>query len=326
MAYWRKLTWFALCLFVAGCRDKGDSCEDCSQLARPFLAVASAVGGELAFFNPITGVYLGGGELAGWATACELTQIGDRLIVTDNVVGAMSIYALPDVDRLEQLSIAGTPIDLRVSANSGSAHLITHNGRYYRVSLSTLDTDTNATGFDPRRLRLRPPTDFQTWIACRGDSTIRVVQAQGLQEIRRIELPAYCSDIEFSPDGARAYCALPERDELWVVDAETGAVVDTIAVVGAAIDLAMSLDGRYLMAADSGHGDVGVFDLVAGTTSAIRCGTRAIRPRYSHASEAFFVICPGQSYVLRVDPHTTPPTVTDTLQVEAIPQCMAILE
>jgi len=326
LAHWRTLTWFVLMLVLAACREKGDSCEDCGQLSRPLLVVASAVGGELAFFNPVSGEYVGGGDLSGWAAACDLTQVGERLVVTDNVAGAMSIYSMPEVERLEQLSIGGTPIDLRVSANSALAHLITHNGRYFRISLATLIADTNMTGIDARRLRLRPPADLQTWITCRGDSTLRVVQAQGFEEVRSIDLPAHCTDLEFAPDGSRVYAALPGLDVMWVIDSETGVAIDTLPLPGVSIDLAISHDGRFLMAVDSSLGNSRIFDLVNDTVAQLRCGTNAIRPRYSNSTQSFFVICPFQAYVLRVDPYQDPPRVVDTLSVAAIPQCMALLE
>lgn len=310
---------------LTSCRDKDNGCDDCGQLTPPYGVIASAVGGELAFFDLVDLKPIRYESLTGWATACEVLPAGGKLIATDNDAGALSILTIPDMESLEQISIGGTPIDLRVARNSMSAHLLTHNSRYYRISLDAIEVDTIDVGLEPRRLKMRPG-DQWTWITCPGDSTIRVIKEQGFFEDMQIRFPVPCTDVEFSPNGFLAYCALPGTDKLMVLDAENADVLDTLQMFGATIDLGVSSEGRYVMAVDSNRGDARVYDTFSDTHANLRCGTSAIRVRYSSASHAFFVICPLQSMILRVDPWMATPTVTDTLYVDPIPQCMSFLE
>jgi len=288
--------------------------------------IASAVGGELAFFDLNDLQVIRTEQMTGWATALELVPGGSRFIAADNETGALAVFSLPEADRLEQLSIGGTPIDLRLSRNGLTAHLLTNNSRYFRIATNAVDADTHFTGPSPRRLRLRPHNELDAWITCRGDNSIRVVQQEGFFEVLRIPMPSRCTDIEFSPDGVRGYCALPDLQLLFVLDATTGVQIDSFDISGSIIDLAVSTDGHYLLSADSTDGMSTLLDLVARQSFPVQLGTSAIRPRYSAASAAFFAICPTESYILRLDPYSTPPQVTDTIRVEPIPQCMSFLE
>ncbi len=307
------------------CRDKDNGCDDCGQLSPPYGIIASAVGGELAFFNLVDLRPIRSETLAGWATACEIVPSGGRLVATDNDAGALSVLTIPEMESLEHISIGGTPVDVRVARNSLTAHLLTHNSRYYRISLNSIEVDTVDTGLEPRRLKLRPG-DHWAWIACPGDSTVRVIKEQGFFEERRLVFTGPCTDVEFSPNGVLAYCALPGSDQLMVLEAQNGEPVDTFAMPGTVVDLSVSSDGRYVMAVDSNHGVSRVIDVFDGITQDIQCGTSAIRVRYSSAARAFFVVCPRQNMVLRVNPYSTPPAITDTIFVEPIPQCLSFLE
>lgn len=321
----RVTNWLLVCLMLTSCRDKDNGCEECGQLSPPYGVIASATDGELAFFDLMNLQVIRNASMPGWATACEILPIGGTLIATDNDVGALSLFTLPEVDRFEQVDIAGTPVDLRVAQNSLTAHLLTHNSRYYRISFADFEVDTVETGLDPRRLKLRPG-DQWTWIACPGDCTVRAIKEQGFFEDFRIEFNGPCTDIEFSPDGALAYCALPSSDQLMIIDASDGEIVDSLLMFGSVIDLGISDDGRFLMAVDSTRGDARVYDIFGGEFHSLRCGTSASRVRYSETSEAFFVVCPRQNMVVRVDPEASPPVITDSIIVEPIPQCLSFLE
>lgn len=312
-------------LIVTSCREKDNGCDDCGQLTPPYGVIASATEGQLTFFDLVDLHVIRHAVMPGWATACELLPSGVTLVATDNDVGALSLFYLPEVNRFEQVDIAGTPVDLRVARSSLTAHLLTHNSRYYRISFANIQVDTVETGIEPRRLKMRPG-DQWTWIACPGDSTVRIIKEQGFFEESRVRFNGPCTDIEFSPDGALVYCALPSSDQLMILDAADGEFLDSLVMFGSVVDLGISTDGQYLMAVDSTRGDARIYDLFNGNSSDLRCGTSAVRVRYSQASGAFFVVCPLQSMVVRVRPETSPPVVQDTLFVQPIPLCLSFLE
>lgn len=282
--------------------------------------------GELAFFDLRDLHLIQKESLLGWATACELVPSGNGLLVADNESGALLLYGLSEFGLLTHVSIAGTPTDLRVARSSATGHLITNNSRYYRFPLSTFDPDTMFTGENPRRIRMRPIGDQSAWIACRGDSTVRAIKEQGFFEEMSISFPSPCTDVAFSPDGLLAYCAVPGNDAIYVLDAGTGIFVDSLNFNSTIVDLCMSQQGHYLLAVDSADGDAKLFDLEHGIDESMNFGDSAIRPGFSVSSHAFFVICPAESRVLRLDPFVSPPRVTDTLDVDPIPQCLSFLE
>lgn len=320
-----KISWLLIGLLIIACRDKDDD-SDSRRFDPPYGVIASAVGGELAFFDldNLEFITLEGQE--GWATACELQSINGRLVTIDSEAGGFAVYELPEVAQVQHLGISGTPIDLKLDRSQLSAHVITRNGLYFRIAFSNLQADTIDTGPQPRRIALQPPNDFVAWIPSLGDSSIHVYQMQGFFEHFRIDLPAPCTDVCFKSDGSAAFCALPGLDNIYLLDAGDGRFIDSLSFNSTTVDLAMSHDGRYLAAADSNSGDVKIWDLTANTSGLIRCGSGAMRVRYSSTQYSFFVICTEESWVLNIDPTTNPPTVSDTLIVTSSPRCMSFRE
>lgn len=288
--------------------------------------MGSAIHGELAFFD-LRDLHLIRTEvLDGWATACGLVPTGNGLFVADNESGTLQYIQLNAYELQRTVSIAGTPVDLAVSHNTTAVHLITNNSRYYRFPYTLSEPDTVFVGDNPRRIRLQPQIEQFAWIVCRGEGTVRVIRESGLEEVRSISFPSPCTDVTFSPDGVRAYCAVPNERKIYVVDTQNGAFTDSLAGIGGVIDLCMSDQGHHLIAADSVSGNTKLFDLERHTDELLNCGSSAIRPAYSVSSHAFFVICPVDSFVVRVDPFSVPAKVTDTLRVEPFPQCISFLE
>ncbi|MCB9366616.1 MAG: hypothetical protein H6506_00550 [Calditrichaeota bacterium] len=286
----------------------------------------SAVGGEVALFDLSTLEIRSEERQQGWATACELLSTESRLVTTDNESGGMAVYQIPSLERVESMSLSGTPVDLRLDRYSLSAHVITRNGLYFRIPFSSLLPDTLDTGPSPRRIRFRPPSDLEAWITCPGDMTVRVIDMQGPHESGSISFAAACTDVCFTPDGGWAYCAVPGTQRLYKVAAGSHTITDSLLLQDGSVDLAICDAGRYVAAADSVTGRLRVFDLQHGASSEIFCGTEARRVRYSVSRSSFFVLCPQESWVLRVDPSVIPLTVQDTLRVASSPQCMAFLE
>lgn len=314
------------CILASGCRDKCNDCDTSGQLEPPYGVVISAVGGEVAFFDLETLEFVLVDKQQGWATACELLPVGSRLVTTDNEAGGIAVYQVPTLEKLQSIALSGTPIDVKLDHAYLSAHVITNNGLYFRVPFSTLIADTADTGPSPRTLRFRPPSDQEAWIPCTGDRTVRVINMLGLQETARLSFAEACTDVCFSTDGSVAYCAVPGSGKLYKFSSHDYEILDSLSLVSGVVDLAISADGRYIAAADSINGIVRVYDLSNNEHSTIRCGTEARRVRYSSSRSSFFVICPQESWVLRIDPTAFPAEVRDTLVVERIPQCMSFLE
>lgn len=319
-----KTSWLLIGLLILACRDKDD--RDSRRFEPPYGVIASASGGELAFFDLDNLEFIAQEQQVGWATACEFQPINDRLVTIDSEAGGFAVYEMPDVEQVQHLTVSGTPIDLKLDRNQLSAHVITRNGLYFRIAFSNLQADTVDTGPNPRRIALRPLNDFEAWIPCMGDSSIRVIEQQGFYEALRIALPTACTDICFTPSGNAAYCALPGANRIYLIDAEDGTFIDTLSFNATTVDLAISPEGRYLAAADSNSGNVRIWDLTTNAVGTVRCGTGAIRVRYSSTQESFFAICVEESWVLCIDPSTNPPVVTDTLPVVTQPRCMSFLE
>ncbi|MBK6767152.1 MAG: WD40 repeat domain-containing protein [bacterium] len=313
-------------LLVVACRDKCTDCDEPGRFEPPYAVVASAVGGELAFFDLRDLSVVADGYQQGWATACELQSIANRLITIDSESGGLAIYELPEIEAVDNTIIAGTPIDLKLDHAQLSAHVITRSGVYYRIPFSTMVGDTTDTGSLPRRLAFRPPADHESWIACVGDNSVRVVRMQGFFESRRIDFNGACTDVCFSPGGDSVFCAVPDEDRIYVLHSEDGIALDTLTVASTVVDLAISRDGRYLAAADSVSGNVRIWDLLAGREGSLRCGTSAVRIRYSNVRHAFLVVCPEQNWVMAVNPVLDSLAVTDTLVVAASPQCISLRE
>lgn len=313
-------------LLIAGCRDKCADCDDTGRFEPPYLVVASAIGGELAFFDLRDLSLIAEGHQEGWATACELQSIASRLITIDSEAGGLAVYELPEIEQVDNTIIAGTPVDLKLDFAQLSAHVITRAGVYYRIPFSTMIGDTTDTGSLPRRITFRPPNDYEAWIPCVGDNSIRVIRMQGLHETRRIQFNGAPTDVCFSPGGGSAFCAVPEEGRVYMLNAESGEISDTLQFASTIVDLAISNDGRYLAAADSVSGNVRIWDLPDSRYGSLRCGSGAMRLRYSAVRHAFFAVCTAEDWILAINPVLDSLAVTDTLFVSASPQCISISE
>jgi YVTN family beta-propeller protein len=74
------------------------------------------------------------------------------------------------------------------------------------------------------------PDQSEIWSVCGRQATIHGLTAPDFPELAGIRLPAKGYWLTFSPDSRQAFVALSEADEVAVIDTETRAVVDRIAV------------------------------------------------------------------------------------------------
>ena len=207
-------------------------------------------------------------------------------------------------------------MDLQINASGAYAYVITQNSNFWVYSISSGQADTLEIGNTPRRVAIRPPYGVQAWIACAGDSTVRVVELQNLHSTDTLQFNLRPSAVAFSPDGNRAYVALAGTPGIiMVIDATTFEVINELQAGTGPFELAMSNDGRHLAAADSAGGRTRIWNLDSEHHWNIPTGGIAGRVRFSPGTNSFFVCSNELNEVLKIDLSSGIPTVTDTITI-----------
>jgi DNA-binding beta-propeller fold protein YncE len=312
-----RFTLFAVIL-CAGCHEKESTEGSPGEYPSAPAGLAFSIPrGELMFFRPDDGEVLASYTLGNWpVTGASITVQGDRLVVTDGSHSRVGIFSLPDLRELTTKALGGVPVDMQISGNGSHAYVITHNSNLWDYLTATDVVDTLEIGAEPRRIALRPPLNLQAWIACPGDCTLYIIDLPHLQVEDTLFFGVRPSSVTFSPDGVFAYIALSgSAGTVQAVDASTRAAIDVRDAGTGPFELAMSEDGRFLAAADSGAGRTRVWNLLTGDRWDLPAGGRADRIRFSRDSDAFFVCVPERNYVLKISLSSGIPTVADTISV-----------
>jgi YVTN family beta-propeller protein len=163
--------------------------------------------------------------------------------------------------------------DGTTSTNANPVHVYT-NAAAYRVSLTVSDGVDAATDFVVVHV-LAPPTTAQPtassilalrpggqelWVVNPDAASVSVlnVTTNGLNKQAEISVGALPRTLAFSPDGARVYVAVQERNELWVIDANSRAVLRRIAVGHQPFGVAVSQNDGTILVSNQGSDSVSV--------------------------------------------------------------------
>jgi len=314
------------CLLSVGCDDKeGINPEG---LFPPLGAAFSSAGGEVTFFNLSTGDIVDTRSLNGHYTqSASFSLSGTFLYLTDNHADNVAIYSLPAFEFSASLPNGGAPIDLCINRAATQVYLINANGNLRRYNQIDGGVDTVAVGLQPRRLALTPIEERHVWIACRGDSSVYIVDLNGFfcSDTLRFESPP--SDIRFSPDGNLAYIALQDEEGIRVFDAHTYEENEDneLDAGPGPMDLAINRDGTVLVASDSTLGQVRVYNLVNHGDWSLAVGGSAGRVRFSR-NQMFYVISCEENIVISVNSASVPPMIADTVCVPPTVRELALWE
>jgi DNA-binding beta-propeller fold protein YncE len=249
-------------------------------------------------------------------TSAAINVQGNRLVVADASHSRVGILTLPDLHELTTKALGGVPVDMQISANGSHAYVITHNSNLWDYLTASDRVDTLEIGAEPRRIAMRPPLNQQAWITCPGDCTLYVIDLPHLQAEDTLFFGVQPSAVTFSPDGMIGYIALTgSPGTIQAVDASTRAAINVRDAGTGPFELAMSGDGRFLAAADSGAGRTRIWNLATGDRWDLAAGGHADKIRYSRGSNAFFVCVPERNYVLKIGLISGIPAVADTIAV-----------
>ena len=297
---------------LAGCSGK-DSVEGMNE---GYGLTFSIPGGQLTFFQMSDGHLIRTDAMGEWTVARAAINVqGSYLIVADGSRSRIGVISLPELTELTSVPLGGVPTDLQISATGDRAYVITQNSNFWVYAVASGHADTLEIGDAPRRLTLRP-TSVQVWIACAGDSTVRVVELQGPRTLDTLRFGYQPTAVAFSPDGGRAYVALAGTPgAIIVLNASTYEVEEELAAGSGPFELAVSSDGHFLAAADSVGHRTRVWNLDSYEYWNIEVGGMAGRIRFSREAHAFFVCSNQLNEVLKIDISTGVPVLTDTISI-----------
>jgi DNA-binding beta-propeller fold protein YncE len=247
-------------LLYVGCDDKID--PHVVGLFPPLGAAFSVAGGEVTFFDLTTGEIKDTREMNGYTISASFALSGNAVYLTNNDADNVAIYELPEFEPAVSLPNGGVPLDLCINRAATVVYLINANGNLRRYNQVDEGIDTVAVGMNPRRLTLTPVEERNLWVACRGDSSVHIVDLNSFSCSDRLKFDQQPSDIRFSPDGNLAYVALQGFGGIHVIDAHTLAEIEVLQAGPGPMDLAIDHEGRLLVASDSTLGRVKVWDLL----------------------------------------------------------------
>lgn len=310
----------ALLLLTAGCRTKSP-CKDCDgdELTPPMGLAFSIPGGELTFFSlidndvkeivPLTGRVV----VAGTTTAN-----GEFFAIADAATDQIAMLRLPGLGVAASHVLSGTPTDIDLDRLGVLIYATTINGNFWRYNITSGSLDTLEVDLRPRRFALRPPNRQQAWIACSSTGAIYVMDLQRFVPLDTLYGPSAATDVVFSASGERAYLAFagaPGR--LCAMDANTRTEIEARDVSGGPFDMAISADGRYVAATDSGGARLVIWDVVAGNLRELPLAGSPGRVCFRYEGSRCYVLVYGVNRVYDIEAGTSVVTVTDSVDVTA---------
>ena len=304
------------CLLYAGCSDKVVPPTP-GPIYPPIGAAFSAAGGEVTFFSLITNEITIQKEISGYTSSAAFALVGSFLYIADNYLDMIAIYSLPGMERVDLLETGGVPLDLCLNRTANQIFLINANGNFRRYGRDDSNVDTLGVGLGPRRLALTPNEEMQTWIACRGDSSVYIVDLVDFFAHDTLHFSSPPSDICFTPDGATAFVALQSEQGVQMIDAHSLAVLGILDAGPGPMDLAINREGTILVASDSTLGQVRIWNIENHenpTVWDIDVGERAGRVRFSRGN-TFYVMSREENHVVCVDVSVEPPEIVSTIDV-----------
>jgi DNA-binding beta-propeller fold protein YncE len=202
---------------------------------------------------------------------CAILPNGKRLFCA---LSSPACVAVLDATSLQQVPGSPLPIDSQCIAASPNSS---------RVYLGLFD---GLAGYDASTLKPIPGSPGRTWGAGLGAAvtpdnsriyysapatmtnvnTVVVFDASNMQQIGTVRVGSNAEGIAFTPDGKRAFAAIPYLSVVDVIDTASLAVVTTIRVASTksgpgCFDVAVALDGRQLYVTNESSESVSVFDL-----------------------------------------------------------------
>ncbi|MBU1921083.1 hypothetical protein KKG66_09565, partial [bacterium] len=301
------------CLFSTGCKDKVAQ-TDPYPIYPPVGAAFSAESGEVTFFSLLTNEITVTREIGEVVSSAAFALPGTALYLANNYLGKIAIYSLPHMERIDLLETGGVPLDLCLNRVATKIFLINANGNFRRFGRDDTNVDTLGVGLAPRRLTLKPVEEMQVWIACRGDSSVYIVDLLDFFAHDTLHFQTPPSDVCFSLGGDIAYIALQNGHGIARLSSDTFAESSRLSAGPGPIDLALSHEGTMLVASDSTLGEVRIWNFESGaswTQMDIPVGGSAGRIRFA-SNNTFYVISRAESHVVCIDLRGPTPEIIDT--------------
>lgn len=316
------------CLLSAGCKDKIIPPEP-NPLYAPLGAAFCSGDGTVTFFSLITNEITSSWDIGGFVSSAAFARNGTALYVANNYLGKIGVYTLPNMQRVDLLETGGIPHDLCLNQAATQIFLINSNGNFRRYGHTDVDVDTLGVGLAPRRLALKPDHENEVWIACRGDSSVYVVDLEHFYADDTLRFDDVPSDVCFSVSGDIAYVALQNRAGIARLSTESYQELGSRLDSGPGpIDLAINREGMMLVASDSSSGIVKVWNFASGanwTQMDLNVGRSAGRVRFAN-NNTFYVLLRENCQVVCVDTRGQLPEITDRIDMPSTVTELALWE
>jgi len=323
------ITALAGVILLISCQSK-ETCEGCNDgsLHPPLGLSFSVPSGDVSYFNLFGHGLVDTIRRDGWMVmAAEVSINQDRVAVADGGNNRIAVMRLPDFLEITSSGIGGEPMDIDMDVSNQHVYVITRNGSLWRYNVATGVYDTLELALFPRRFAMRPPDRLEAWIVSEGEFELQIVSLQQFRKTDSLVFPSSPTDVQFSPDGARAYIGFK---------GDTGSVIvyqtsnrEQIAQHQTGIgpfELAVSPDGRFLAASDSVRGSVHFWDTITDECWNVPVGGSAGRVRFARWQPRCFVLSQMQNAILGISMSPDGPVTTDTIYVAPYAREIALWE
>ena len=196
----------------------------------------------------------------------EIVTLGDRphdvkaseeWFIVANEAGRRLDYVSLDGKPGPRVRLRGQPHDVAVDPDHERAWVtMNRSDEFAVVDLDAAEVDRYvSTGHAPHDLLFAP--DGRLWVT---DWTGRLLVLDGDEVTASRGLGVEAHHLAFTPDGSQAWITDHGTNELFVLDADTLEVLETIALPGAPHHVAITADGALAAIADHTNGAVLVYD------------------------------------------------------------------
>jgi YVTN family beta-propeller protein len=181
----------------------------------------------------------------------------DEWFIVANEAGQRLDYVSLDGEPGPSVPLRGEPHDLAINPDGQTAWVTLNRlDELAVVDLDAAEVDRYvSTGHAPHDLLFAP--DGRLWVT---DWTGLLLVLDGDEVVETRELGVEAHHLAFSPDGAEAWITDHGTNELFVLDAATVQVRETIALPGAPHHVAVTADGALAAVADHTNGRLLVYD------------------------------------------------------------------
>jgi DNA-binding beta-propeller fold protein YncE len=259
--------------------------------------------------------------------AVTVNANGDRLVLADGLTMQLSMLRLPGLSEVQVLPLGGNTEDLETDAGGWHIYAVTHNGSFWTDTVATGNLDTMEVALHPRRLTLRPPYRNEAWVVSSDQKKIQMINLVHREMFDSLEFSDTPTDVQFSPDGTKAYVALQgEQAGVAAYAPVSHNVLASYPGGEGPFELAVSDDGRYLAASDSTAGTVLLWDVASGGAWSVDVGAGAGPLSFEYRTHMLYVLATGEGRLTRMLVTENGPQTVDSLRLPYPSRCFTMWE